>query len=72
MLIYNAVVHPMDAPTLPTGFVEWAEGKSSGGPHAPMPPAVGDRPGRPGRPSAPGLYRRPLPSGDAGGRPELR
>lgn len=27
MLIYNAVVHPMDAPTLPTGFVEWAEGK---------------------------------------------
>lgn len=30
MLIYNAVVHPMDAPTLPTGFVEWAEGKSSG------------------------------------------
>lgn len=32
MLIYNAVVHPMDAPTLPTGFVEWAEGKSSGGP----------------------------------------
>lgn len=27
MLIYNAVVHPMDAPVLPHGFVEWAEGK---------------------------------------------
>ena len=27
MLIYNAVVHPMDAPVLPHGFVEWADGK---------------------------------------------
>ena len=26
MLIYNAVVHPMDAPILPNGFVEWAGG----------------------------------------------
>ena len=27
MLIYNAVVHPMDAPLLPSGFVEWEQGK---------------------------------------------
>lgn len=26
MLIYNAVVHPIDAPPLPHGFVEWEQG----------------------------------------------
>lgn len=44
MMIYNAVVYPMDAPVIPRGFVTWEEGKlTQVGPMAQCPAPV---PGR--------------------------
>lgn len=73
MLIYNAVIHPMDAPVLSNGFLEWAGGTIvQVGPMSSCPRPVGGGSGRQWQPSAPRLYRRPLSFGDAGRRTALR
>lgn len=73
MLIYNAVIHPMDAPVLSNGFLEWAGGTIvQVGPMSSCPaPSEGDLDAN-GSHLLPRLYRRPLSFGDAGRRTALR